>query len=210
MKNLIIIGAGGYGREIYNLAKQTKLHNKEYIIKGFIDDNCQALNGYHKYPNIISTVKEYKVDKDDVFICAIANIEIKKRIITELKQVGSKFINLIHPSARVHENTILGEGIIIADNSTISCDCIISDYVTINSSVCIAHDVKIGNFTNIYAFVFLGGNVTVSSDVSIYTRATIIPNISIDEKSTIGACSLVIKNVEKKQTVFGIPAKRLF
>ena len=209
MKNLIIIGAGGYGREIFNLAKQTEKYNREYIIKGFIDDNINALIDYRGYPNIISTIREYNVEVDDVFICAIANIEIKKEIIKKLKQYNANFINLIHPSSRLHNNTNLGEGIIIADNSTISCDCFISDFVTINSSVCIGHDVKIGKFSNIYSFVFLGGNVIVSDEVSIYTRATIIPKITIGENSTIGACSLVIRNVKENQTVFGIPAKRL-
>ncbi len=210
MKNLIIIGAGGYGREIYNLAKQTKSYNKEYIIKGFIDDNLFALDKFRNYPKIISKINEYKIKENDIFICAISNIEIKKSIISIFKLQNAKFINLIHKSVRFHNNVKLGEGIIIADNSTISCECIIDDFVTINSSVCIGHDVIIGKFTNIYSFVFIGGNVKISSEVNIFTRATIMPKINIEIKSNIGSCSLVIKDVKSGITVFGIPAKKIF
>lgn len=71
MKHLLIIGARGFGREVYNLFMECKHLHSEYYCIGFLDDNTNALNNYHNYPPIISSVEEYQVKEDDVFICAL-------------------------------------------------------------------------------------------------------------------------------------------
>lgn len=210
MKNLIIIGAGGFGREIYHLAISTAEYNSEYVIKGYIDDNILALDRFDNYPKIISTIKDYTIEPDDVFICAIGNMDQKSNIVKKMVTQGAEFINLIHPSARIYSNTELGKGIIICDNSTISCDCKISDFVSIHPSVCVGHDVTIGKYSSLYSFAFIAGNVTINDSVNVFPRASILPNITIGERSSIGSCSLVIKNVQAGVSVFGIPAKTIF
>lgn len=61
MKNLLIIGARGFGREIYNLALESIGYGTEFTIKGFLDDKKEALDGYDGYPSIISSVENYAV-----------------------------------------------------------------------------------------------------------------------------------------------------
>ena len=80
MKNLIIIGAGGFGRSVYNLAIQCDGYGKDYKIKGFIDDNIHALDNYKGYPPIIGSDKDYQILEDDVFVNSIGNIKTKKKL----------------------------------------------------------------------------------------------------------------------------------
>ena len=54
MKNLLIIGARGFGREVYNTALESVGYEKEFIVKGFLDGKSDALNGYEGYPPIIN------------------------------------------------------------------------------------------------------------------------------------------------------------
>ncbi|HOY32876.1 MAG TPA: sialic acid O-acetyltransferase, partial [Bacteroidales bacterium] len=70
MKKLILIGARGYGRVIYNLAISCKGYNTEYTIKGFLDDKRDALDEFDGYPPVIASVEDYQVQQDDVFVCA--------------------------------------------------------------------------------------------------------------------------------------------
>ena len=81
MKNLVIIGARGYGREVYNLATQCKGFNKEYVIKGFLDDNTEALNSFEGYPQIISPVEIYVPKENDIFVCALGSVKWKKHYV---------------------------------------------------------------------------------------------------------------------------------
>ena len=71
MKNLIIIGAGGMGRTVYSNALESIGYGKVFVVKGFIDDNQQALDGFHNYPPVIGSIRDYQPQEDDVFVSSI-------------------------------------------------------------------------------------------------------------------------------------------
>jgi sugar O-acyltransferase (sialic acid O-acetyltransferase NeuD family) len=209
MKNLIIIGARGYGREVYGLAKDCSGYNTDYIIKGFLDDKSDALAGFDNYPNIISSVEDYVIQDDDVFICALGSVKWKKHYVEVILSKGGKFVNLIHPTVIFNLNVKLGNGLIIFMYSNISNDCEVDDYVTIQGFVAIGHDSKIGKWSHINAYSFMGGYAVLEEEVCLNTRATVLPNVIVRKRATVGAASLVIKNVKEDTTVFGVPAKRI-
>jgi sugar O-acyltransferase (sialic acid O-acetyltransferase NeuD family) len=209
MKNLIIIGARGYGREVYNLAIQCEGYNKDYIIKGFLDDKSDALVGFDGYPQIISSVEDYVIQENDVFTCALGSIQWKKHYVELILCKGGEFINLIHPTSIFNSNVTLGNGLIVFMYSNISNDCIIGDFVTIQGFAGIGHDSRIGKWSHLNAYSFMGGFAVLEEDVCLNTRATVLPNITVRKGATVGAMSLVIKNVKENTTVFGVPAMRL-
>ena len=94
--NLVIIGAGGLAREIYDLAIICNVDNSDFKIKGFLSDdqtNIESLG----YPKILSNTQDYQVQEGDVFFCAIGNVFQRKKIVERILNKGGKFINLIHP-----------------------------------------------------------------------------------------------------------------
>jgi sugar O-acyltransferase (sialic acid O-acetyltransferase NeuD family) len=209
MKNLIIIGARGYGREVYNLALQCDGYNKEYSIKGFLDDKSDALKGFENYPEIISDVENYEIQVDDVFTCALGSVKWKKHYVEMILSKGGIFVNLIHPTLIFNSNVKMGNGLIVFMYSNISNDCSIGDFVTIQSFVGVGHDSKIGDWCHINAYSFMGGFAILEEEVCLNVRATILPNVVVHKGATVGATSLVIKNVKANTTVFGVPAKLL-
>jgi len=209
MKNLIIIGARGYGREVCGLARQCSGYNTEYIIKGFLDDKPDALDGFENYPEIISSVENYEIQENDVFVCALGSVQWKKHYVEIILSKGGKFINLIHPTVIFTSNVKLGNGLIIFMYSNISNDCIVDDFVTIQGFVAIGHDSKIGKWSHINAYSFTGGYAILEEEVCLNTRSTVLPHIIVRKGATVGAASLVIKNVKEGTTVFGVPAKRI-
>lgn len=206
MKNLIIIGARGYGREVYNLAIQCEGYNKEYIIKGYLDDKSDALVGFENYPEIISNVENYEIQEDDVFTCALGSVKWKKYYVDMIMSKGGLFINLIHPTSIFNSNVKVGSGLIVFMYSNISNDCIIEDFVTIQGFVGIGHDSRIGKWSHINAYSFMGGYAILEEEVCLNTRATVLPSIIVHKGAIVGAASLVIRNVKANTTVFGIPA----
>lgn len=209
MKNLIIIGARGYGREVHDLAKQCSGYNTEYTIKGFLDDKSEALDGFENYPEIISGVEEYEIQDNDVFVCALGSVQWKKHYVELILSKGGEFINLIHPSSALNTNAVIGNGVLIFMYSNISNDCVIDDFVTIQGFVGLGHDTKIGKWSHLNSYSFTGGFAVLEEEVCLNTRATILPNITVRKGATVGAASLVIKNVKEGTTVFGVPAKVL-
>lgn len=209
MKNLIIIGARGYGREVHDLAKQCSGYNTEYVLKGFLDDKSDALAGFENYPEIISSVESYEIQENDVFVCALGSVKWKKHYVELIIDKGGKFINLIHPSVILNTNAVIGNGLIAFMNSNISNDCVIEDFVTIQGFVGLGHDTKLGKWSHLNAYCFTGGFVVLEEEVCLNTRATILPNVVVRKGATVGAASLVIRNVKENTTVFGVPAKKL-
>ncbi|SEO86964.1 sugar O-acyltransferase, sialic acid O-acetyltransferase NeuD family [Flavobacterium sp. CF108] len=209
MKNLIIIGARGYGREVCGLARQCSGYNTEYTIKGFLDDKLDALDGFENYPAIISSVENYEIQDNDVFVCALGSVQWKKHYVEIILSKGGQFINLIHPTVVFTSNVKLGNGIIVFMYSNISNDCVLDDFVTIQGFVAIGHDSKIGKWCHINAYSFTGGYAVLEEEVCLNTRATVLPNIIVRKGATVGAASLVIKNVKENTTVFGVPAKKM-
>ena len=208
MKKLVIIGAGSYGREIYNLALECKGYGSDFKVKGYID-NLYSNIEYEGYPPILCKVDDYELSEDDVFVCALMDVDIKKKYIEIIKGKGGQFINLIHPNTTIWKNTKLGEGCIICKNAQISCDITIGNFVTIQPMSVLGHDVIVKDYCHLNAFSFLGGKVIVNEMVTINTGAIIHPGIEIGQHSVIGAGSIVLRKVKDNVTMFGNPAKVL-
>lgn len=209
MKNLILIGAGGFGREIYDFCTQTEEYNKEFVVKGFLDSNPEAMSGFENYPPILNSVEEYEIEEDDVFVCSIGSVKLKKKNINLIQNKGGEFISIIHPTAIINSNVKLGKGVLILSYTNIKSDSQIGDYVTIQPHCVLGHDVKIGEFCHLNSFSFMGGNSILEDEVLLNTKSTILPNVKIGMGSTVGVSSVVIKNVKSGITVFGYPAKEL-
>lgn len=209
MKKLYIIGARGFGREVYNLAKETKEYLKEYEIVGFLDDKANALDGYNDYPPVISSVESFVPKENDVFICALGEVEYKKKYAKIILEKGGEFINLIHKDAYISQNLKIGKGCIFCAYTRLSCDIEIGDFNTFQPFSVAGHDVKIGNYCHFNTYAFMGGFVEIGNNVTLHTGAIIHPHKKVRDNSIVGAGAIVIRNVPDNTTVYGNPAIKL-
>jgi sugar O-acyltransferase (sialic acid O-acetyltransferase NeuD family) len=210
IKHLIIIGAGGYGREICDLAKSCKEYGFKYVVKGFLDSNLEALGNRPNYPTVLDTVENYKIQEDDVFVIAIANTDTKKSCAEIIQKKGGRFHTLIHQSAVVAQNTTIGDGCVLGRGVIISNDCVIGNHCTFNSKAMVGHDCKLGNFCNLNAGSFIGGECLIDDGVTVHTYGIVTPRLHIEQNAVVGAGSIVVKNVEAGRTVFGNPAREIY
>ena len=208
MKQLVIIGAGGMGRTMFDMARESWGHKTEFVVKGFIDDNVKALNGFEGYPPIVETISGYLPCADDVFICSIGG-DSRVECISEIIARGGEFIPLIHKTARIGSNVVMGKGNLVGAFTTIAADAKIGDYNFIQSLTIIGHDVTIGSWNRIDSQVMMVGATTIGDHNMIHTGAMINHNVHIGDNCTIGACSFVTMDVESESTLFSSPARRL-
>jgi sugar O-acyltransferase (sialic acid O-acetyltransferase NeuD family) len=206
MKNLLIIGASGFGRDIYNMATECIGYQTEYVIKGFLDDNKNALASFGNYPPIVNSIKDYVVQDGDVFICALGDVHIKRNIVHSILEKGGSFISLIHPTAHVDRTAKIGVGCIILQDAFIGAGSIVGDFVLIQVSSVIGHDVKIGNFSRIDCLAVCTGGAIIEDEVTIHTSAVINQKVTVGKGACVGACSFAIRKVKENTTVIGNPA----
>jgi len=212
MKNLIIVGAGGFGREVLSYCFDIQKNNSDnnWHIIGFIDDNLNALNNYSYDISIIDTIKNYIPSNDDLFVMAIGLPTDQKISIAEsLVKRGAQFISLIHPTARVDQRAIIGQGCIIAPYAGISCDTVLGNFVTLNAYSSVGHDSIIEDGCTISSYASIAGKVVLGTGVSVGLHGCVLPGCKIGNFAVIGSGSVVVKNVKANSTVMGVPAKKI-
>lgn len=209
MKDLVIIGTGGVGRETALIVEAINRVEKQWNILGFVDDDAnkigKVINGYEVIGDR-NFLGNY--DKEIYTVCAIANYNVKKSIISMLKNNKNiNFPTLIHPSVELNNSIKIGEGCIVYQNVIMTANINIGNYIIISPKCGIGHDSNVDDFVSLLWNVNVSGNVTIREGVTIGSGATVIQGITVDERSFIGAGSVVIRDIVKDKIAVGVPSK---
>ena len=208
--DLILVGAGSFGREVFTWLSQAIEGNSQYKIKGFIDNLAQNQMeiDQREYPiPILGTIDDYHPKSDEKLVMSIVDPKLKKQFVELLSKRGSKFHKLIHPSVIIGHNVKVGDGCIICPNCILANDTNIGDYVFINTCSTIGHDTVVGSFTSINGGVQITGDVKVGSECFFGVGSVVINKLNIGYRAIVGAGSVVIRSIRPNVTVFGNPAK---
>lgn len=208
MKNLIIVGAGGFGRVVLQLAKDINNERTRWNIKGFIDDDLDALSELESDIDVLGTIRDWKPSQDEVFACAIADPRTKKEIVSLLKAKNANFVEVIHPTAQISEFAHVGEGLIAYQYAVIGPNTIVGDFVSLLSSR-VGHDAKVEDFCTISSYCDITGGVKLGESVFLGSGVNIIPKREIGENVYICAGSVVMTNIEPNLKVMGYPARKV-
>ncbi len=210
MKNLVIIAAGGCGREVLQWVKDINEAGNipRWHIKGFIDDNLAALDNLICDAEILSAIDSYEIDPDDEFVCCIGNSRIRKGVIESLKQRGAEFVTIIHPTAVVADSSRMGEAVIVYPYALISDNAVVHDGCIINMYSSVAHDSVLGEYCTISAHCDVTGMCTLGDRVFMGSGSNIVPGTKIGNDVFICAGSTVMTNLKDGIKVFGTPAKK--
>ncbi len=197
------------GREVYHLASKCSTINN-FTIKGFLDDTNPNLDEFSfNYPPVLGNIYDYKIEIDDVFACSIGNVKARAKIIDYMEAKGAEFISLIDPSAYIECTASINYGALIFHDVHVGSEATIGRHVMLQSYSAIGHDVIIGDYTRIDPKVSCVGGTKIGNSVTLHTMAFINHKVKIGDGATVGAMSMVIRNVKSETTVFGIPAKEL-
>lgn len=207
MKNLVIIGAGGCGREALQWAKDINRTSGRWNIKGFIDDDLSALDNKICSVAVLAKTDEYEISPDDEFICCIGNSAVRKRITDKMKAKGAVFTTLIHPNAVIADSCVFGEGVIIYPYALISDNAVIGEGCIINMYSSVAHDSVLGEYCTISAHCDVTGMCRLGDRVFMGSTSHVVPGAKIGNDVYVCAGSTVAARVRDGVKVMGNPAK---
>lgn len=206
MKDIVIIGAGGFGREVAWLIEDINKVNEEWNIVGFVDDNKGTqgtmINGY-KVAGDVEWLKKQEVN----VVNAIGEPITKKKIMQRLENSNNTYPLLIHPSVIYSDKVSFGEGSIVCAGSILTVNIEIGKHVIINLDCTIGHDAVLGDYTTVLPSVNISGFVTTEECVNVGTSSAIIQGVTIGKNTVIGAGAVVVKDLPANCTAVGAPAK---
>lgn len=205
MNDLLIIGAGGFGREVLCWARESA---GEWLATGFLDDNPRALDKFRAdFPPILGSVQDHVPKPSEVFVCAISQIEARRRCVERILSRGGIFTRVVHATAIWSRRAALGKGVILGPYSIVSPNALIGSFVTINHLSNVAHDAVVGRWSQVQCHVAIAGGVTLGEGVVIGTHASIQSGVKVGDGAVIGAGSVVVQDVPAGVTVSGAPAR---
>jgi acetyltransferase EpsM len=198
MNKLLIIGAGGHGKVVYDIAESTKRFDDIY----FLDD---AITGtFYKSEVVGTSIDIDKYINDFSFIVAIGSNSIRAKVQNELESIEAKITTLIHHRAVVTDSSNIGVGSVIMSNVVVNADSKIGKGVILNTASVVEHDCRVGDFCHISPNATICGIVNIGKNSWVGAGATVINNLNICENVVIGAGSVVLRTLNKSGTYVGV------
>ena len=207
MKEVYILGAGGFGREVYGWLLDYPEFGRSLRFGGFLDDDPGALDGFELEAGIVGSIRDYVPKVSHALVCGIGRVDLKRRICQPLREAGAEFPTLVHPTAVVGRNVRLGTGVVLCPRVTLTCDIEVGDFVMINCHSSAGHDVSVGAWSTISAHCDLTGHTVVEEAVFMGSGVSVIPGKRVGREAVVGAGSVVIRSVAAGKKVFGNPAR---
>ncbi|BAU28095.1 sugar O-acyltransferase (sialic acid O-acetyltransferase NeuD family) [Aneurinibacillus soli] len=211
MKQILIIGAGGHGREIAQLVRDINRKSNSWELLGYLDENKSLTNQWLNGFPVLGTLDLLQLElyRSVYVICAIGKVQVRKKLVNHLKNKFSwvKFATLIHPTAVVGDEIVIGEGSVICANSVVTTNVTLGQHVLINYGCTIGHDSLLEDFATILPGSNLSGNVTIRTCVEVGTGTAIIPGVEIKANTIVGAGAVVTRSLPADCTAVGVPAK---
>ena len=207
-QDLVIIGTGGFAREVLWLLCEANDFISQYNIKGFIDNDLKLKNHVINGIPILGDddwLKSYS--KEICAVICIGDSKTRKHIHNKLK-VNSNltFPTIISDNTKYSNSVKFGQGCIICMSNVLTVDITIGDFVVINLDCTVGHNSILDDFVTLNPSVNVSGNVRIGACTNIGTGANIIQGISIGENTTIGAGAVVIKDIPSNCIAVGVPA----
>ena len=201
---LIIIGAGGFGLEVFWLAERLG-----YEVIGFLDDIQDQDKEVISGKKILGKVSDWQTFKESQFTLAVGAPVGRKKIYNKMTEASAKplFATLIDPFARVGINVNIGEGSIICAGVVLTAQINVGIQTIINLNCTIGHETKIGDFVTIAPLTAISGRVIIGENVELGTSSAVRPGLEIGSNSLLGMGGILTKNMPENTVFYGNPAK---
>lgn len=212
MRDIYIVGAGGFGREVQWLIERINEQKPTWNFCGYVDDGqVGSVNGTPIVGTVDFFVRMCEKNAQNVaVVCAIGNSKVRKSVVERLRVSDTIcFPNLIDPSVIMSERVALGEGNIICAGNILTVDIRLGSYNIVNLDCTVGHDVEMQNFVTVYPSANISGATTLECCVEVGTGAHIIQGLTVQADSIIGAGAVVVSNITESGTYVGVPARKL-
>lgn len=201
MKKIAIIGAGGHGKVVADVAAKMEYESIVFLND---DESVEQCGGYP----VVGKSADAKNLNCDVFV-AIGNTKVRRRIQKMLEEDGVEIPTLIHPDAVIAQNVEIGKGTVIMAGTVINPGSVLGKGCIVNTCASVDHDCTLGDYVHVAVGAHLCGTVKVGEDTWIGAGAIISNNRSICPDCMIGAGAVVVRDIQDAATYVGVPAEKM-
>jgi sugar O-acyltransferase (sialic acid O-acetyltransferase NeuD family) len=209
LQKVVILGAGGHAREQLDLISAINEVESRYDVLGFLVDPQFAPTDHQIRGLPVLGAPEWIAENRDEIdvVAAIGASSARRQLVERVRHSGGRFSSLIHPSAQIGREVVLGEGIIVSAGAVLTSDIQIGAHSHINVSSSVSHDCVLGEFVSLAPGVHLSGGVQVDDGCQLGAGTVFSDHTGIGDWSITGAGTVVISKIPANCTVVGVPAR---
>ncbi len=207
-RELVLVGAGGFAREVADLvvalndAGPHRIRLLGAVADPLPEDGLMEARGVP----VLGGLAELKAMPASVeYVVAIGNGDVRRRIVGELGDRTAA--TLVHPNAYVGGQVEIGPGAIICSHASVTSDITIGAHAHVNLNCTIGHDARIEEYATLSPLVGISGYVVIGAGATLGTGAVVIPHVTVGAGATIGAGASVVRDIPPHCTAVGVPAK---
>jgi sugar O-acyltransferase (sialic acid O-acetyltransferase NeuD family) len=209
MQPLVIVGAGGFGREVTALVEAINDNHPAWELLGFVDDHPD-LRG--------STVLDWPVLGSVDWLCrqarlhyvlALGTSRIRYRLGERLAEAALQPATLLHPEARYHRSCHIGPGAVLCQGVTLTVGVTLGRHVILNLHATAGHEAVLGDYTTAHPGVHISGAAVTGVGVELGTGCVLLPGVQVGRQAIVGAGAVVHRDLPEGCTAVGVPARPL-
>lgn len=208
MQKLIIIGAGGHGREVLWTARCLNRLSPKFEILGFCDDGLPRGMDVLGAP-VLGTIEETAghFGRDIGYVCAVGKNRIRPALVARADAAGWQPVTLIHPSAVVAEPVEIGAGVFIAAGAYVGPLAKIGDHALVNVHASVGHDSVLGVHVQVCPGAKISGGAKLGDGVFLGSNSVVAPGKTMGAWSKLSACSFAATDILAEALATGVPAR---
>jgi sugar O-acyltransferase (sialic acid O-acetyltransferase NeuD family) len=206
LSRILIVGAGGFGREVLHWARAAWPEHAA-TISGFLSADPDRLSAHDCPLPIIADPATFEPRPGDGLLLAIGIPGVRRAVAESLIDRGAEFLTLIHPTAIIAPTASIGQGAIVCPHAIVSDAARLGRFALLNYHASLAHDASAGDFAVLSPYATLAGGATVSDDTFLGLHASIGPGVSIGPRSKVAANSCALSDAPADTLVHGVPGR---
>ncbi|MEO1058584.1 MAG: acetyltransferase [Actinomycetota bacterium] len=220
---MVIVGAGGFGREVFDIVGAMNGAGAHLDLLGYVDDGTASADRLARLGTaLLGTVADLATERERAdwelvpdlvrevpagFVIAIGRGDIRQRIESQLAAAQLTALTLVHPMATVGTDNRIGRGCILAAGARVTTNITLGRHTQLHVNATIGHDSTLGDFVSVYPGATVSGDVTLGDGVTIGTGANVLPGLSVGHGAMVGGGAVVTRDVDPGDVVAGVPAK---
>lgn len=202
MTKVVVVGAGGHGREVADVALAAGLS-----LVGFLDDGAPELHLLERRDAVLLGTTALLTDLEDDVLLGIGDGSARAGLDARLAGLDLGSPAVLHPSASIGTDVELGPGTVLAAGARVTTHVVIGRHGYLGPNVTIGHDAVLGDYVTVLPGATVSGSVVLGTGATIGTGANIRQGVRIGDGATVGAGAVVINDVAPHMVVMGVPAR---
>lgn len=214
LEPLVIVGAGGFGREVLDVMEAINAVHPTHELLGFVDDaitdqNLERITA--RGAKHLGGVAQHLDGPDSrvSYVIGIGGTATRRALATRFDAAGAEAATLVHPASTQGSAVSIGAGSVICAGARITTNVVIGRHVHINLNATVGHDTTIGDFVSLNPLASISGDCSLEDGVLVGVSGTVLNMLRVGADAVVGGSACAVRDVPPATTVVGVPAKPL-